>query len=74
MSEGILKFKLPEENDDFKLASSANDLYSVICDMDRKLRKYLKYDHNLTMKTKKILAELREELNTSFHEITGMDL
>jgi hypothetical protein len=43
MSEGILKFNLPEEQGDFELASNATKWYLVAWDMDQYLRNVTKY-------------------------------
>lgn len=41
--EAILKFNLPEEQDEFELANNAGKYYSVIWDLDQYLRNYVKY-------------------------------
>lgn len=40
---GVLKFNLPDERDEFKMACSAGAMHSVLWDMDQWLRNQLKY-------------------------------
>ena len=40
-----LIFDLPEENEEFTLASKGQDLWSVVFEMDQWLREQLKYGH-----------------------------
>ena len=44
--EGVLKFNLPEDNDEFKLAQRGAEYYSFLFDLDQELRGFLKYGHN----------------------------
>jgi hypothetical protein len=41
--KAILKFKLPEDNIEYELASKASSMYSVLWDMDQWLRTQYKY-------------------------------
>jgi hypothetical protein len=46
MAEGILKFNLPEEDNEFKLACKGKDFYAAISMFDNALKTYCKYGHN----------------------------
>lgn len=54
MPKGILKFKLPEENTEFKIACNAGDLYSRISDALDFVRRELDHEE-LTAKERKRL-------------------
>lgn len=43
MPEAILKFTLPEEQDDFELANSGGKFYTVLWELDQYLRNKVKY-------------------------------
>jgi hypothetical protein len=43
MPEAILKFNLPEDQDDFELATNASKYYSVLWELDQYLRSKVKY-------------------------------
>jgi hypothetical protein len=59
MPEAILKFTLPEEDNEFKMATQASDLVCILKDFDNEsLRKRIKYEED----TPEIVAVLREEL------------
>jgi FKBP-type peptidyl-prolyl cis-trans isomerase (trigger factor) len=47
MSKGILAFNLPEEKDEFKIASNAMDWALTVWDLDQYLRDKIKHsDHS----------------------------
>jgi hypothetical protein len=59
-----LSFNLPDDKDDFRLAQMGPELYSIVFELDQKLRGYLKHGHKFkdaddAIET--ILAELNEE-------------
>jgi len=61
--EAILKFNLPEDNEDFKLATNASNMYGVLWDMDQWLRTQTKYAaDDVTDDTYKAFEECREQL------------
>jgi len=80
MSEGILKFNLPEERGDFELASNATKWYLTVWDMDQYLRNIQKYNEEVDADGKplyddKTVDVIREQLwefikdrNLSFDE------
>ena len=43
MPEAILKYKLPEEKDEFTLAQRGSDFYLTLLDFDTWLRSQIKY-------------------------------
>jgi molecular chaperone GrpE (heat shock protein) len=43
MPEAILKYNLPEEQDDFELAANARKYYSILWDIDNYMRARIKY-------------------------------
>lgn len=42
----ILKFNLPEEKEELKLAQKGADYFSVLWDICQKTRSYLRHGHN----------------------------
>ena len=46
--DGILRFPLPEYQEEFYYASNAMLLYSTLCEIDREMRQHLKYDGKRT--------------------------
>jgi hypothetical protein len=68
MPEAILKYNLPEEQDDFELATNAGKYYSVLWDLDQYLRNFVKYtsdreDPVLTDTMAKVRDELWKLMN-----------
>jgi hypothetical protein len=63
MPEAILKFTLPEEQDEFETANNASKYYSVIWDLDQYLRNFVKYpsDREDPILTD-TMAKVRDEL------------
>lgn len=57
-----LIFDLPEEKEEFTLASKGPDLWSVVFEMDQWLRKQLKYGHTF-FDTNEALEATRDKLN-----------
>lgn len=69
---GILKFKLPEERDEFEVAQKAADYKIALFELDQWLRSRIKY-HDLSTEHQDILQSVRDEL----HRITvdsGLDV
>ena len=60
--EAILKFNLPEDKEEFDVASKGMDWALVAWDIDQLLRKKLKYG-NLLPNTRAELEEIRNTLN-----------
>ena len=61
--EAILKFDLPEENPEFRLAVNASKWYSVVWDMDQYLRSQTKYaPDNMSDEVYETLSKTREKL------------
>lgn len=60
-TEGILKFKLPEDVKAFKLAASALDWALVAWEMDQKMRSIIKYQE-VSEETADKIQELRDAL------------
>lgn len=59
--KAILTFNLPEDDCDFRLASTALQWALVVQDLDNELRKYLKYSH--TFKTAdEAIESIRDKL------------
>ena len=44
----ILKFKLPEEEAEYKMAVHGADYHSVLWNLDQHLRNFLKYGHQFS--------------------------
>ena len=60
--KAVLKFNLPEEQSEHRLALDGWKWKSVVIDIADKLRSALKYDDNLTPETNAYLDKFREEL------------
>lgn len=65
--EGILKFNLPEENHDFKLAVNASSWYAVLWDIDQSLRNKIKYG-NLGEDVENALQEVRDDIHSRMND------
>ena len=57
--KATLEFCLPEEADEFQMASKAEDYYLVIWDTLQEIRKWLKYDENIDPKADEKLEKLQ---------------
>ena len=57
---GILKFKLPEEREDFELAQKAGKMQVALWNIDQELRRQIKYDDKLSEEVLKKLEEIRK--------------
>ena len=62
--KAILEFNLPEDNDDFKLATKASDWWHVCWEMDKWLRQQYKYmsDDEYSKDTYDAYYEARQKL------------
>ena len=60
--KAVLKFNLPEDQSEHRLALEGWKWKSVVIDIADKLRSALKYDDNLTPETNAYLDKFREEL------------
>ena len=60
--KAVLKFNLPEEQSEHRLALDGWKWRSVVSDIADKLRSALKYDDDLTPETDACLEKLREEV------------
>ncbi len=60
--KAVLKFNLPKEQSEHRLALDGWKWKSVVSDIDDKLRNALKYDDKLTPETDAYLDKFREEL------------
>lgn len=68
MSKAILEFALPEEKEEFEMATKAGRYYSALWHVGYDiLGKNLKYDENLTDSQR----ELLEKINQEFWETIG---
>lgn len=63
MPIAVLKFKLPEENEEFKLANNALNYYCQLTDIEEMIRSELKYNDNLSEETSKALEKIRTLIN-----------
>ena len=60
--KAILEFNLPEDEEQFNVASKGTDWALVVWDIDQLLRKKLKYEEHVR-DTRNTLEELRKTLN-----------
>jgi hypothetical protein len=72
MSYGILKFKLPEEQEEFKLAQEGGGWKGVCWDMFNAIRSKVKYG-NLSPEVCEAYEELRAALSDALTE-RGLEL
>lgn len=59
--KAILEFNLPEDQPEFNTALQGNNWKHVCWEMDRLLRKHLKYDDDLKEDEVKMLQYVRDE-------------
>ena len=69
MSEVNIKFKLPEEENEFKLAQRGIDYFCVIQDTLRQIRAYLKHGHSFQS-----VEEALEEIQTQLYNAPIEDI
>lgn len=66
--EAILKFNLPDEQDDFRFAVEGTKWYLVVHTFDQYLRSRIKYNDNLSDEEYELLEKVREELYSTINE------
>lgn len=66
--EAILKFNLPDDQDDFRFAVEGTKWYLVVHTFDQYLRSQMKYNDNLTDEEYGLLEKVREELRSTINE------
>jgi hypothetical protein len=62
MSEAILKFNLPEEQEEFEFASNAGKMHLALWDIKQQLRNHLKHDENMSEEVHRAVENIRDEL------------
>jgi hypothetical protein len=60
--KAILKFNLPEEQEEFEIANKGWKFRSALSEYDNYLRGKIKYDENLTDEQYKVYDEVRTKL------------
>jgi hypothetical protein len=69
MAKGILEFNLDEELNDFKLATNAKEIMSVLWEVDQELRTKIKYAPDSTsQETVDALSSIRNLLRESMND------
>jgi hypothetical protein len=69
MSKGTLEFNLDEELNDFKLATNAKEIMSVLWEVDQELRAKIKYAPDSTsQETVDALSGIRNLLRESMND------
>jgi len=71
--KAILEFNLPEDKQEFNLATKASDWWYVCWQMDQYLRKKLKYDDGITEEQREVYEDTRGELWRMMNE-SGVSL
>jgi hypothetical protein len=66
--EAILKFNLPDDQDDFRYAVEGTKWFLVVHTFDQYLRNQMKYNDNLTDEEYGLLEKVREELRSTINE------
>ena len=69
MPEYVIKFNLPKEEQDFKLAQRGKDYCCVIFKALQEIRSYLKYGHNF-----KTIDEALEKIRETLLEVQMDDI
>jgi len=60
--QAVLKFQLPEENHEYKMANKASDYYSALFDIFSELRKEYKYGEHSVVKIDRVYDRFFEIL------------
>jgi hypothetical protein len=69
MAKGIIEFNLDEELNDFKLATNAKEIMSVLWEVDQELRTKIKYAPDSTsQETVDALSGIRNLLRESMND------
>lgn len=66
--EGILKFNLPEEEPEFRMAVNAGNYHNSLWVFDQWLRSQLKYNDNLTEQEYDTYEKVRDKLHEAMTE------
>lgn len=64
-----LIFNLPEDNYDYILANSANEMYTILHDLQQKLRYELKHNDDLSSDVDEYLEKMYRNLNEELSEL-----
>ena len=64
-----LIFNLPEDNFDYILANSASDMYTILHDLQQKLKYELKHNDDLSKELDDYLEKMYDELNLELSEL-----
>lgn len=64
--EVCFKYYLPEHNDELWLHTHASEMYSLLYELDQKLRSLLKYDDKASEEKVNYAEELREFIHSKF--------
>lgn len=64
-----LIFNLPEDNYDYILANSAHDMYTILHDLQQKLKYELKHNDSLPSDVDEYLEKMYRELNEELSEL-----
>lgn len=64
MPEHILKYQIPEEQDEFELAINGNKWYGCMWDLDQELRNWLKHGHDF-----KSVDEALEKIRSDIYDM-----
>ena len=67
MPKAILEFNLPEDKEDFEMASNSGQYHCILWDMDQFLRQIIKYEDPKT-KEEKLRQKFAEEFREYLYE------
>lgn len=73
MPKAILKFKLPEEENEFKVAQQGRDLLSFVCEFNQQLRSWTKHGHSFET-ANDALHGVRDEFYRILQEYPQVDI
>ena len=73
MSEKIIKFRIPEENEEWEITNKAMDMHVALGEVGNEIRKMFKYEEH-SEEEDKIIQRIREKFWEIIEENGLMDL
>lgn len=67
--KAVIEFTLPEEKEEFEVASNSMSILFCIKDFDNYLRSQLKYNDGLSESERKVFQGVRDKLFEEFDEL-----
>lgn len=64
-----LEFNIPEEKDEFELASHGSDIWGALWDISQEMRNYLKHDSMYFESPQEAVEYFRKRINEEINDI-----